>query len=87
MRILLATTFRDLGNKKNIILQKKFLQSLNNKYANIDLAIRQFGEKNIKKFIKSNYDGKLFFLNKKNLNFKWSHSVLLDYALKIFEKN
>ena len=63
MRILLATTFRDLGNKKNKILQKKFLQSLNNKYANIDLAIRQFGEKNIKKFIKSNYDGKLFFLN------------------------
>jgi hypothetical protein len=87
MKILLATTFRDLGNKKNKIIQKKFLHSLNNKYASIDLVIRQFGEKKIKGFIKSNYNGKVFFQNKKNLNFKWSHSVLFDYALKIFEKN
>ena len=86
MKILLATSFRPLNNQNNKMLQKNFLRSLNNNFSNIDLAVRQFGEKNIEKFIRSNYKGKLFFQNKKISNYKWSHSVVFDFALKNYEK-
>ena len=86
MKILLATTFRNLNNKRNVLIQKKFLKSLDKNSANIELCIHQFGERKIKNFIKKNFKGKFYFKNKQNKQYKWSHTELLKFTISKFIK-
>tara|TARA_E500000178_G_scaffold292648_1_gene297054 strand:+ start:858 stop:1676 length:819 start_codon:yes stop_codon:yes gene_type:complete len=84
MKILLSTTFRSFDKPLERVNQLNFLNSINNHSNQIDLCVTQFGEKNVKKYINNNFNGKIIYQNINNNKFKWSHSEVFKFALKKF---
>ena len=82
MKILLSTTFRSFDKPLEKTNQLNFLKSINKFSNEIDLCVTQFNEKNVKKFIFKNFDGKIYYQNKKPKNYRWSHSEVLKFGLK-----
>lgn len=87
MKILFSVTFRSFDKPLERTNQIIFLKSLNKYSSFIDIYATQFGEKNIKGYIKKYFKGKIFFKELKNKKFKWSHSIVFSNGLKKYIKS
>ena len=87
MKILFSVTFRSFDIPLERTNQIIFLKSLNKYSSFIDIYATQFGEKNIKGYIKKYFKGKIFFKELKNKKFKWSHSIVFSNGLKKYIKS